>query len=78
MSGQKEMKKITFKIKRFNPVIDKKPYWDTYELDCHEGTTILIAIQDIIAKLDGSVAMRYNCRAGVCGSCAVLVDNKYW
>jgi succinate dehydrogenase / fumarate reductase iron-sulfur subunit len=77
MSEQKEMKKITFKIKRFNPVKDQKPYWDTYELDCHEGTTILIAIQDIIAKYDGSVAMRYNCRAGVCGSCAVVVDNKY-
>ncbi|MHA2225882.1 MAG: succinate dehydrogenase/fumarate reductase iron-sulfur subunit [Candidatus Hodarchaeales archaeon] len=72
-----ETKKITFKIKRFNPVMDNEAYWDTFELDCSEGTTVLIAIQEIIAKQDGSVAMRYNCRAGVCGSCAVLVNKKY-
>jgi len=72
-----ETKKITFKIKRFNPVVDYEPYWDNFELDCHEGTTVLIAVQEIIAKYDGSIAMRYNCRAGVCGSCALLVNNKY-
>lgn len=77
MSRNQENGKITFKIKRFNPTKDKKPYWDTFELDCHGGTTVLMAIQDIIAKLDGSVSMRYNCRAGVCGSCAVVVNNKY-
>ena len=69
--------KITFKIKRFNPARDIEPYWDSFELDCDEGTTVLIAIQELIAKQDGSIAMRYNCRAGVCGSCAVLVNKKY-
>lgn len=77
MSSTKETKILTFKIKRFNPVVDDKPYWDTYELECDDGTTVLIAIQELIAKQDGSIAMRYNCRAGVCGSCAVLVNNKY-
>ncbi|MHA2054021.1 MAG: succinate dehydrogenase/fumarate reductase iron-sulfur subunit [Candidatus Hodarchaeales archaeon] len=77
MSSTKETKKIEFKIKRFNPVVDDKPYWDSFELDCDDGTTVLIAIQEIIAKQDGSIAMRYNCRAGVCGSCAVLVNKKY-
>ncbi|MFX0125819.1 MAG: succinate dehydrogenase/fumarate reductase iron-sulfur subunit [Candidatus Hodarchaeota archaeon] len=72
-----ETKKITFKIKRFNPKKDIEPYWDTFELDCDRGTTVLIAIQELIAKQDGSIAMRYNCRAGVCGSCAVLVNKKY-
>ncbi|WP_455139793.1 succinate dehydrogenase/fumarate reductase iron-sulfur subunit [Candidatus Hodarchaeum mangrovi] len=74
---KKETKRITFKIKRFNPVVDIEPYWDTFELDCHEGTTVLIAVQEIIAKHDGSIAMRYNCRGGICGSCAMLVNNKY-
>ncbi len=73
----KETKMIAFKIKRFNPIVDDKPYWDEFELECDGGTTVLIAIQEIIAKHDGSIAMRYNCRAGVCGSCAVLVNNKY-
>ncbi len=77
MSSTKETKVLTFKIKRFNPVVDDKPYWDSYELECNEGTTVLIAIQELIAKQDGSIAMRYNCRAGVCGSCALLVNNKY-
>jgi succinate dehydrogenase / fumarate reductase iron-sulfur subunit len=77
MSSTKEAKNITFKIKRFNPVVDDKPYWDEFDLECDAGTTVLIAIQEIIAKQDGSIAMRYNCRAGVCGSCAVLVNKKY-
>ena len=78
MSEKKKVtKNITFKIKRFNPVVDDKPYWDSFDLECDEGTTVLLAIQEIIAKHDGSVAMRYNCRAGVCGSCALLVNNKY-
>jgi succinate dehydrogenase / fumarate reductase iron-sulfur subunit len=72
-----ESKKITFKIKRFNPATDIESYWDSFELDCNSGTTVLIAIQELIAKQDGSIAMRYNCRAGVCGSCAVLVNNKF-
>ncbi|MHA2363165.1 MAG: succinate dehydrogenase/fumarate reductase iron-sulfur subunit [Candidatus Hodarchaeales archaeon] len=70
-------KKLIFKIKRFNPKVDKKPYWDKFELECTSGTTVLMAVQDIIAKLDGSLAMRYNCRAGVCGSDALLVNGKY-
>ena len=78
MSEQKkETKTITFKIKRFNPVVDSEPYWDNFDLECDSGTTVLLAISEIIAKHDGSVAMRYNCRAGVCGSCAVLVNKKY-
>ncbi len=77
MKTMSETKKIIFKIKRFNQATDDEPYWDTFELDCDEGTTILIAVQEIIAKQDGSIAMRYNCRAGVCGSCAVLVNKKY-
>ena len=77
MSSNKETKILTFKIKRFNPAVDTKPYWDSYELECNEGTTVLIAIQELIAKQDGSIAMRYNCRAGVCGSCAVFVNKKY-
>ena len=78
MSEQKKVTKtITFKIKRFNPVVDDEPYWDEFTLECDEGTTVLLGIQEIIAKQDGSVAMRYNCRSGECGSCAVLVNNKY-
>ena len=78
MSDKKKVtKNITFKIKRFNPVVDDKPYWDEYTLECDEGTTVLLAVQEIIAKQDGSVALRYNCRAGECGSCALLVNNKY-
>jgi succinate dehydrogenase / fumarate reductase iron-sulfur subunit len=78
MSEQKkETKNITFKIKRFNPAVDDMAYWDEFDLECTDGTTVLIGIQEIIAKQDGSIAMRYNCRAGVCGSCAILVNKKY-
>lgn len=78
MSEQKkEAKTVTFKIKRFNPAVDDKPYWNEFDLECTDGTTVLIGVQEILAKQDGSVSMRYNCRAGVCGSCAIMVNKKY-
>ena len=77
MSSDKIRETLTIKIKRFNPAVDDEPYWDSYELECYEDTTVLMAITELISTQDGSIALRYSCRAGICGSCAILVNNKY-
>ena len=67
----------TFKIKRFNPAKDEKPYWQEYNVDVAEHDTVLLALLKILEDHDPSLGVRYACRAGVCGSDAMLINGKY-
>ena len=76
-SNNKNSKKIKFRIQRFNPEKDSKPYFQEYTLDVKPGMTVLEAVLRIMETQDGSIAMRYACRAGICGSDAILINGKY-
>ncbi|HEB84905.1 MAG TPA: succinate dehydrogenase iron-sulfur subunit [Bacteroidetes bacterium] len=64
----------TFKIFRFNPETDKKPYYKTYEVDCEPAWTVLDALIQIKGYQDGTLTFRRSCRHGICGSCAMQVQ----
>lgn len=64
------------KIKRFNPDIDKKPYWQSFTVNMTPETTVLSALEDIKANQDGSLTFRRSCRHAICGSCAMMVNRK--
>ncbi|RMG60367.1 MAG: succinate dehydrogenase iron-sulfur subunit [Deltaproteobacteria bacterium] len=68
--------KYTFKVYRFNPETDDAPRYQTYEVDCEEGWTVLDALNYIKWYLDGSVSYRRSCRHEICGSCAVMMNGK--
>jgi len=74
MSLKNENTKYTFKIFRFNPDLDKEPYYDTIVKDCPRGTTVLEALLSIQEIDDDSLAFRFSCRSAVCGSCGMLVN----
>ncbi len=59
-----------FKIYRFDPEKDKKPYMQAYQLDMAtvSGTMLLNAIEDIRETQDPTLCLRRSCREGVCGS----------
>jgi succinate dehydrogenase / fumarate reductase iron-sulfur subunit len=65
-----------FRISRFDPASDSKPYYKEYRLETSEGMTVLEALLRIQAEQDGSLAFRYACRGAVCGSCAMLVNGQ--
>lgn len=67
-------KTITFKIQRFDPARDDKPYFQNYQVPVPKGTTVLDAVTYIKEHLDGSLSYRCSCRMGVCGSCAMFVN----
>ena len=69
-------KKYTFRIQRFDPAGDKKPYFQEYSLNVPEGTTVLEALLRIQADQDGTLAFRYACRGAVCGSCAMVINGR--
>ncbi len=64
------------KIKRFNPDIDKKPYWQVFQIEMTPETTVLSALEDIKANQDGSLTFRRSCRHAICGSCAMMINRK--
>lgn len=64
------------KIQRFNPDVDKKPYWQTFEVTLTDETTLLNALQEIKTEQDGSLTFRRSCRHAICGSCAMNINGR--
>jgi fumarate reductase iron-sulfur subunit len=64
-------------ILRFNPQLEgDKPRMQTYELEEAPGMTIFIALNEIRETMDSSVQFDFVCRAGICGSCGMVINGK--
>lgn len=69
--------KIRLHILRYNP--QKKgdvPRVQTYELEEADGMTLFIALNEIRDKQDPSLSFDFVCRAGICGSCAMVINGR--
>lgn len=47
-----------------------------YKVPYQEGMVVLDAILYIQSKIDGSLSVRWNCKAAKCGSCAAEINGK--
>jgi len=66
--------KVTFRIQRFDPAVDREPHDQDFEIELPPGITILKALNKIRAEKDPTLALRYSCGSAICGSCAVRVN----
>jgi succinate dehydrogenase / fumarate reductase iron-sulfur subunit len=66
-----------FRILRFDPDRDQKPYFQSFDVPEKKGITVLEGLYHIIENLDPSLAFRSSCRAAVCGSCAMHINGQY-
>ncbi len=65
----------TFKIYRYNPEINAKPYYQKFKIDTSKcGPMVLDALIKIKNEQDSSLTFRRSCREGICGSCAMNID----
>ena len=71
-----EVKKITFKVFRFNKEADYLPYYQNYEMEVGKDELVLDILNRIKWEFDGSFSYRRSCRHGICGSCAIKVNKK--
>ncbi|WP_457677697.1 succinate dehydrogenase/fumarate reductase iron-sulfur subunit [Thermovibrio sp.] len=69
-----EKREVVFRIKRFNPKKDVKPYYQEYKLTVFKGMTILEALQVIKDQIDPTLSFRAFCRSAICGSCSIKVN----
>ena len=69
--------KIRLHILRYNPADPKSvPLTRTYELEQTEGMTLFVALSEIRDTLDPSLQFDFVCRAGICGSCGMVINGK--
>ncbi|MDT8445291.1 MAG: succinate dehydrogenase/fumarate reductase iron-sulfur subunit [bacterium] len=69
-----DKKEITFNVLCFNPEVDEKPYFKSYDIELEKGITVLRALNYIKDHVDQNLTHRFFCQAGICGSCAVRVN----
>ena len=50
--------------------------WQEYEIEAGADTTVLDALVEIQQGRDPSLAFRYACRVGMCGSCGMVVNGR--
>ena len=67
---------MKFKIYRFDPEKDKKPYMQDYEVELENTDRMLLDALVRIKALDDSLSLRRSCREGVCGSDAMNINGK--
>lgn len=67
---------ITFSIQRFSPETDASPGTEQFDVELHGGMTVLEGLLQIRESRDPSLAWRFSCRMGVCGSCAMLINGR--
>ncbi|MBW2578255.1 MAG: succinate dehydrogenase iron-sulfur subunit [Deltaproteobacteria bacterium] len=66
--------KVTMRIQRFDPAVDKEPHDQDFEIELPAGITILKALNKVRAEKDPTLALRYSCGSAICGSCALKVN----
>lgn len=68
---------LKFNIFRYNPELpDVTPHLDTFYLEETDSMSLYIALNRIREEQDPSLQFDFVCRAGICGSCGMLINGK--
>jgi fumarate reductase (CoM/CoB) subunit B len=65
---------VQFRIRRYNPDTDDKPRLVRYDVPYVDRQGMLDVLHYVFENLDSSLAYRWNCRTGQCGSCAISIN----
>ena len=53
-----------------------EPHLQTYEVEEAAGMTLFLVLSEIRERQDPSLSCDFVCRAGICGSCAMIVNGR--
>lgn len=68
--------RVHFRIKRFDPERDSKPYFKDYDVELEPTDRVLDGLNKIKWELDGTLTYRRSCAHGVCGSDALRINGR--
>jgi len=65
---------LTLDLFRYDPAADREPYRDRITFEAPAGSTVLDALEQAKAEIDGSITFRRSCRSAICGSCSMNIN----
>jgi succinate dehydrogenase / fumarate reductase iron-sulfur subunit len=68
--------KIILEIQRFNPEKDPGPYFQTYEVEAEPNDRLLDVLMHLKRTVDPTLGLRKSCAHGICGSDAMIINDK--
>lgn len=72
-----EPRRLTLDVFRHDPRdAQSVPHLQRYDLEEGPGMTVFLALTEIRERQDPTLAFDFVCRAGICGSCAMLVNGR--
>lgn len=76
-NGNEPNRQLKISVLRYNPQVPgDRPRLQTYDLEEAAGMTLFIALNEIREKQDPSLQFDFVCRAGICGSCGMMINGK--
>jgi succinate dehydrogenase iron-sulfur subunit len=77
VTGNDENRQLRISVLRYNPQRPSSvPRMQTYALEEALGMTLFIALNEIREKQDPSLQFDFVCRAGICGSCGMMINGR--
>ena len=67
---------IQLEVTRYSPERDERPRFQSFEVPLRKDWVVLYALNYIKDRVDGSLAYRWSCRMGICGSCGMMVNGE--
>ncbi|MDX1534071.1 MAG: succinate dehydrogenase iron-sulfur subunit [Thermoplasmata archaeon] len=67
---------VVLRLTRYRPEQSPLPFHQDFTVPYRDDMMVLDALSYIKDELDGSVAFRWSCRMGICGSCAATVEGN--
>jgi fumarate reductase iron-sulfur subunit len=68
--------RIRLQVARYRPERESDATFDEYDVPCPKEWVILDGLNHVKDHLDGTLAFRWSCRMGICGSCGMTVNGE--
>lgn len=69
-------KDVVFRVRRYRPESGTAPSYQEYRIPFRDDMVVLDGLNYIKDHVDTTLAFRWSCRMGICGSCGANVDGQ--
>ena len=77
MSTQQKGRTLTIRALKFDPQSAvSKPHFREYKIEETDSMTIFIVLNMIRENQDPDLSFDFVCRAGICGSCSMMINGR--
>ena len=68
--------RIRLQVARYRPEQESEVSYEEFDVPCPKDWVVLDGLNHVKDQLDGTLAYRWSCRMGICGSCGMTVNGE--